>query len=164
MKHASDSSEQRKAEEIIVQRLSREIGIKLEPKILQLANDTNVQLDGYSKEEKILCEVYAHIGKLKGAQPDKVASDMLKMLLIEKTEGGIWQKYLCFASGEASSKFIDKSKSWLAYAVKEFNIKIFIFELDPDIRKGIIDAQGRQKMVNISPMNTLDVNKVKTKQ
>ena len=37
--------------------------------------------DFYSEESKIIGEIHAHIGRLKGSQPDKIASDILKMLL-----------------------------------------------------------------------------------
>lgn len=39
----------------------------------------------YSEEHKIIGEVHAHAQKLKSAQKDKLASDILKMVLFEKT-------------------------------------------------------------------------------
>lgn len=56
--------------------------------------------DFYSVENKIIGEIHAHIGRLKGAQPDKIASDVLKMLFYEKVSGCNWKKYIAVCSKE----------------------------------------------------------------
>ena len=117
MAHASDSTEQQTAEGYLLNSLGNDINIALHPKKLLLPSGSSVQIDGINEEGKVLCEIYARIGKIKGSQPDKVASDILKMLLVEKLLGGNWKKYYCFASDEAAALF--KGKSWVANVAME---------------------------------------------
>ncbi len=145
-KHLSDSTEQQTAEGFILEELSSSIGVKLKPSKLSLSPDTSVQVDGLNEKKKVICEIYSRIGKLKGSQPDKVASDFLKMLLIEETLGGSWQKHFCFASDEASSLL--KGKSWLASSAKQFGINLHVYSLPKEIAGLVVSAQNRQKMVN----------------
>lgn len=59
---------------------NKELSINKEGKII-------IRPDFYSSENKIIGEIHAHIGRLKGSQPDKIASDVLKMVLYEKVNG-----------------------------------------------------------------------------
>lgn len=45
-----------------------------------LTEGVHIEPDFYSKEEKIVGEIFAHHGKTKGGQNHKVAQDILKML------------------------------------------------------------------------------------
>jgi len=45
------------------------------------------QVDSYSIDPPVLCEIFSRIGKIKVAQHNKIAEDILKMLLIEKMKG-----------------------------------------------------------------------------
>jgi len=146
MKHASDSTEQQSAEAFILESLSTELGIELTQGKLLLPSGSSVQIDGINKQEIVLCEIYARIGKLKGSQPDKVASDFIKMLLVEKSLGGNWKKHFCFASDEAAS--ILNGKSWLANAAVEFGINVHVYTLPEHIASSVVSAQKRQVMVN----------------
>jgi len=82
----------------------------------------------------------------KGSQPDKLASDILKLILAERTLSGTWQKCLVFADSAAANKCT--GKSWLAHVCRLNGIKIELVELDEDTRNQVIDAQKRQVMVN----------------
>lgn len=146
MAHASDSTEQQTAEGYLLNALCDEIAVDLKPKKLDLPSGSSVQMDGINEENKVLCEIYARIGKLKGSQPDKIASDFLKMFLVERSLGGEWQKHYCFASDEAASQ--TKGKSWLAMAAAELGIKIHVYTLPSSIAASVVDAQNRQIMVN----------------
>jgi len=77
--HASDSTEQQSAEEYILSELNRLEDCVLKPERRPLPDGGYVQLDGYDDESGIVCEIYARVGKLKGSQPDKLASDFLKI-------------------------------------------------------------------------------------
>lgn len=145
-KHLSDSTEQQTAEGFILEELSSTIGVELKPGKLYLSSNTTVQIDGINEKKKVICEIYSRIGKLKGSQPDKVASDFLKMLLIEKSLGGDWKKHFCFASDEAASLL--KGKSWLASSAKQFGINFHVYSLPKEIAGLVVAAQKRQKMVN----------------
>jgi len=146
MKHASDSTEQISAEQHLLGKLKDKINVSLESAKIKLPSGVVIQFDGYNEKEKILCEVYARIGALKGSQPDKVASDILKMLLVEKELNQKFEKHYCFSSEEAAKKLI--GNSWLGATAKRFNVKIHVFELPIEMTETIKKAQERQKMIN----------------
>lgn len=150
MKHASDSTEQQTAESYMLKELGNKLGVKLQSKKLQLPTGNTVQIDGLNEKNKVLCEIYARIGKLKGSQPDKVASDFLKMLFVEKTFESKWSKHFCFASNEAASYV--QGKSWIAMMAKEMDITIHVIEPPLKITESIAAAQKRQIMENKSDL------------
>lgn len=146
MMHPSDSSEQQTAESYMLKELSSKLGVELHSQKLELPTGNTVQIDGLNKQNKVLCELYARIGKLKGSQPDKVASDFLKMLFIEKAFGHNWSKHFCFASDEAASLLM--GKSWLAMTAKTMDITIHIIKPPEIITESLVSAQKRQVMIN----------------
>lgn len=81
--HPSDSSAQQQAELIIIQLLNAQENLSLKKHVAFLDN-IQFQFDGYSDSPPILCVIYSCICNLKPAQCNKVAKDMLKMLLMEK--------------------------------------------------------------------------------
>ena len=144
--HVSDSSEQRTAEAVILEKTNEDLGLSLVPKQMTLKDSTVVHVDGVDEENRVLCEIYAHIGVLKGSQPDKVAADLLKMMLVEADKGGTWRKVFCFADEDASAKL--KGRSWLALAASQFGIEIHTIELPKDLQDSVKSAQARQEMTN----------------
>jgi len=144
--HASSSTEQQKIESVILATLNQQLGLKLIPRRLLLSETTSVQLDGLDVESQVACEVYARLGKLKGSQPDKVASDLLKLNLVEEVFGGKWRKILCFASEEAAR--VIQGKSWLAAAAAHFEVEVHLVTLAEAERELLLAAQIRQVMVN----------------
>jgi len=105
-----------------------------------------VKLPKAKETKKVLCEIYAHIGKPKGSQPYKVASDLLKMKLVEHTKGGSWRKYLCFVDDETAKHF--QGKSWLAECIKQMGVEIHVVKLSKKVKTNLLAVQLRQKMVN----------------
>ena len=146
MKHASDSTEQQTAESYILENLSSKLGVELQSDKLKLPTGNTVQIDGLNEKNKVLCEIYARIGKLKGSQPDKVASDFLKMLFVEKAFGDKWDKHFCFASDEAAS--LVQGNSWLAKTAKVMGITIHVIKPNTNITNSLVEAQKRQVMIN----------------
>ena len=138
----SNSNEQQKIEGYMLEKLNEKEGLNLQSQKLKLSDGTYVQLDGFDEKNNAICEMYAHIGSLKGAQPDKVASDFLKMLLVEKNRGCGIKKYFCFADEEAAKKV--KGSSWLASVAKQFCINIVVIELPENKKDEILKAQKRQ--------------------
>ena len=94
----SDSSFQREIEKAILQDIKTHLGItELSTNvILHLKNNDKVTIipDIYSEEECIIGEIHTHPGKLKTAQRNKVATDLLKMLLYETDFGKPFCKIL----------------------------------------------------------------------
>ena len=147
MAHLSDSSEQNKAEGELIRQLSADLGVALQPMPIELEKGVRVNIDGFNQEHRILCEVYAHIGKTRGGQPHKIAKDILKLIAVEKRHPGPWQKILCFADQVASQCV---SGSWLATVCRDFGVTVRVFSLPPDLHEAVVAAQRRQVMVNPS--------------
>lgn len=146
-RHLSDSSEQQKAEGYMLTFLQDELGLNFDSNSV-LPINIGVKPDAIDPINKVIVEVYAHVGKVKGAQYHKIKGDILKLALIEKRLGTGWRKIICFASNEAA-KYI-RGKSWVAEAAKEFGVEVYVVELPEEQKNNIISAQKRQRMVNPS--------------
>ena len=144
-KHASDSTEQQNAESAMLHKLESDLGLSFESDC-EIPIAAGVKPDAVDYNNRVLVEVYAHIGKLKGAQLHKVKGDILKLILIEKKLGGKWRKIICFANDEASSYL--KNNSWVAEAARSFEIEVVTVVLPVEHQKAVIAAQSRQRMVN----------------
>ena len=144
--HASSSIEHQDIEAEVLAALNEKLNLELVPKQLFLAERTSVQLDGLDEKNQAVCEVYARIGRLKGSQPDKVASDLLKLCLFEHLRGGAWRKILCFACPEAAK--IVLGKSWLSAAAEHFGIEVHVVTLGHHEQALLLAAQARQVMIN----------------
>lgn len=95
--HKSSSHVQRQAEDVIFQKVRDLLCVELERnKKIYLADNafTYMQPDFYSEEHRIVGEIFAHIGKPKKAQDNKIANDILKMLSLEKVTGKSYRKIL----------------------------------------------------------------------
>jgi len=144
--HLSSSIEQSRAETVILSEINRLYGLSLEPARFSLSDKLSVQIDGFDKKKSVLCEIYARVGKLKGSQPDKLASDLLKMALVEKLTDRVWRKIMCFCDESAAMTL--KGRSWLAAAAEHFAVEVIVVEIPEKIRESLITAQKRQVMVN----------------
>lgn len=148
--HKSSSHVQMQAEELIFQKVEDALSIKLEKnKKIYLADNafTYIQPDFYSEESKIIGEIFAHIGKPKKAQDNKIANDVLKMLLLEKITGQQYRKMLVVCDAAEQKKL--QGQSALAESIRQFGVEIMYIELVDNMRKQIIEAQELQKMTNI---------------
>jgi hypothetical protein len=141
-KHPSDSTEQRLAHKEILALINQSYKLNLVVNTLYLA-DTSFQIDGYSENPPILCEIYSRIGQMKVAQHNKIAKDILKMLLIEKMAGKQYRKIITFADEEAAQPFLD-GESWYSKLKENFEIEIIIIQIPEELRNKILDAQKRQ--------------------
>jgi hypothetical protein len=106
-----------------------------------------MQPDFYSAEHFIVGEIFAHIGKPKKAQDNKIANDILKMLLLDKVTGKHHRKIIVVCDTSEKKKL--EGKSVLAESIRQFNIEIMYVEIDAETQKEIIAAQELQKMTNI---------------
>ena len=148
--HKSSSHIQAKAEEVIFSQIEKLFNIRFEKnKKLYLADNafTYMQPDFYSEEQLIVGEIFAHIGKPKKAQDNKVANDILKMLLLEKTTGKQYRKIIVVCDTTEKKKL--EGKSVLAESIRQFGIEILYIEIDTNMKQQIMDAQELQKMTNV---------------
>ena len=148
--HKSSSHVQMQAEEIICQKVEELLNIRFERnKQIYLADNafTYMQPDFYSAERFIVGEIFAHIGKPKKAQDNKIANDILKMLLLDKVTGKHHRKIIVVCDTSEKKKL--EGKSVLAESIRQFNIEIMYVEIDAETQKQIVAAQELQKMTNI---------------
>ena len=147
----SKSLEQMKAEKDIFQKVKDELGVELEAnkKIPLLDNQyTYIQPDFFSEEHGIIGEIFAHVGKPKKAQNNKIANDILKMLTYEKVFKIEMRKILAVCDEQEYETL--KGTSVLAESIRQFGIELMFVPIDEDMRTRLEAAQRRQKMVNES--------------
>ena len=148
--HKSSSHVQMQAEEIICRKVEELLNIRFERnKQIYLADNafTYMQPDFYSAEHFIVGEIFAHIGKPKKAQDNKIANDILKMLLLDKVTGKHHRKIIVVCDTSEKKKL--EGKSVLAESIRQFNIEIMYVEIDAETQKQIVAAQELQKMINV---------------
>ncbi|WP_293625737.1 hypothetical protein [Salinisphaera sp.] len=143
--HKSDSTEQVDAETYILRLLEAELSATFDP-AAPLPIPSRVQPDAIDPVKKIIVEVYARVGPVKGAQLHKIKGDVLKLALIGQQAGPDWRRILCFASEEAAAYVT--GQSWVAAAVKHFGIEVIVAPLSDEHRERVTSAQARQRMVN----------------
>ena len=150
MAHKSSSDEQMRAEEEIFEHLSNSTGIsdlKSNPKLVLNGNErVFIRPNIYSQSERIIGEINAHIGRLKTSQLHKVAADLLKMQLYDKTSGITHRKWIVVCSKEEEKQL--KGGSYLAEAIRQFDVEVIRIDISTETYQALKDAQERQKMVN----------------
>ena len=147
--YKSSSIEQQYAEDVIFKQVEQILNVKLESNCkIYLADNafTYMQPDFYSETGCVVGEIFAHIGKPKKAQDNKIANDILKMLLLEKVKGKRYRKILVVCD-EAELKKLT-GLSVLAESIRQFDIEVMYVEVDENLRNQLLRAQARQKMVN----------------
>ncbi|SIM54915.1 hypothetical protein [Micromonospora cremea] len=144
--HQSDSQTQRRAEEEIVAGLAASLGVVLtKPARIALSGGVFVEVDAATPDMGVVVEAYARQGRLKGAQPKKIAQDVLKLALLKREPG--WEgtrTIIAFASHDAR----DSISGWLARAAAEFGVELFVVEIPEALRARILNTQRHQVMVN----------------
>jgi hypothetical protein len=136
-----DSSEQRLAERILVAAFGVQVGVVLVPlRIVPPDGSYAFEVDGAS--DAVLCEVYAHLGRMKPAQEHKVMHDAAKLRYAERLLGSPRRKVLVFADATAAGPFLDKR--WKGQALAADGIEIVVLALPADIREQVRLAQIRQ--------------------
>jgi hypothetical protein len=155
--HPSDSSVQLQAEVEIVTALAARWGIDLvrRPNKIPLSDGVAVKVDAASPDLRLVVEAYARQGRLKGAQPKKIAQDILKLALIKRVPGRETTRVvIAFASQEHR----DSISGWLQHAADSFGVEPVVVEIAEQIREAIRRAQGPQVMANMDMVtDDLDV-------
>lgn len=148
--HKSSAHVQMQAEEVLFHKVEDLLNVNLNKnKKIFLADNafTYIQPDFYSEEDGIIGEIFAHIGKPKKAQDNKIANDILKMLLLEKKTSKQYRKIIVVCDEDEQKKL--KGLSALAESIREFDVEIMYIELEENIRNQIIEAQKLQRMTNV---------------
>ena len=144
--HPSDSTPQKNAEVEMRILLQKKLGCDLKPETIRNKAGESLEIDGYSESALILCEIYAHIGALKGSQPRKPLADSVKMVIAEKWLGKKYRKIFVFADAEAAKGF--QSGSWQTEAMKFLEVETMVVSLASDTRELVVKTQRKQNMGN----------------
>jgi len=136
--HQNKSRERKK----ILSLINQEYYLSLTSKKI-LINDTLFRADGYSENPPVLCEIYAHIGKLKSAQTYKINKDILKLLLIAKMSGKQFRKIIAFANEDAARPF-SVSESRYSKLKDTFGIEIITIKISKNLKTTFLTAQKRR--------------------
>jgi len=145
---ASCSYVQQAAEQLMLAELSEILNVTLIAASIPIGTAT-VSVDGFYRDNTkvILAEAWAHVGKAKPAQRNKVLADLLKLSLISTVlkrtnEGLTIESYLIFADPEAAA--VVTGRSWASIAATEFRINPRIVALPTTTLTLIKDAQRKQ--------------------
>lgn len=136
------SLEQQEAEDLMIGLLGKTLGVPLVKKRFELPEGGWLEIDGYCDSPRILCEAWAHIGKPKSAQKNKVMADAIKLLYAVSLAPGHQRLILAFVDDGAASHF--RGASWMAQALKACGIETHVVALPSDVRERILSAQERQ--------------------
>ena len=115
--------------------------------ILNADNKSIICPDFFSEKEKIIGEIHAHEGRLKSSQQDKIASDILKMILYEKTSGLSYTKYIVVCGKEEYEQL--NGKSYLAEAIREYGIILLYVEIPEEARMQLKETMLKQDLFKV---------------
>jgi hypothetical protein len=146
-RHPSDSTVQQDAEVELLEMLGHKLGLALLPHTVKLNDKSTVKIDGFDPTGRVLCEVYAHVGSLRGSQSDKLATDILKLNLAEARLGGRWRKIILFADQAACKQL--RGSSWLAEVCRDSGVEIEVADMNKNMQGKLAGAQRKQRMVNV---------------
>ena len=143
----SSSNEQQNAEVYIASVVEEWLGCSVarNTKVV-LADGVHIEPDLYSEKDKIICEIFAHIGSLKVGQQHKISQDILKMLLLEKSKSVTYRKVIVVADDKVE-KYLN-GNSFIAESIRQFGIEIKRINLSDELYNTISNAQARQTMIN----------------
>lgn len=111
--------------------LSKELGTQLTSKEFEL-DDGWFEIDGYSDDPSVLCEVWANFGLPKNAQRGKIMTDAFKMLFTNTLLEVEARCILLFADKRAAAPF--QGKTWMAECLKAHEIEVTIIEPPPQMQ------------------------------
>ena len=146
--HLSSSAVQVKAEGKIIAEISASRGITLisKPDKITLTGGVHIEVDAATADGSVVVEAYARQGMLKGAQPKKIAQDILKLALLKREPG---RENTLAIVAFASQQAYDSVSGWLRRAADAFDIQLEVVDIPQVLRDQILEAQSRQVMINL---------------
>ena len=149
----SNSEVQARMEKVIFKKVKKEklfdgsLYKPTQPIIIDSEGLTYIIPDFYSKESKVIGEIHSHIGRLKSSQMHKIANDILKMLLHDKIKGEPYKKYIAVCDKEEYTQ-LKEGKSFVATAIKGFNIEVLYVELEKSDYEELANAMKKQNLAS----------------
>lgn len=141
--HPSSSKVQVEKEQVILRAISRQVGVNLNQRVRLDFGDSWMEVDGASVDETVLVEVYAHIGKLKGAHKHKISTDALKLIALGESRPNA-RLIIALADQDAARSIV----GWKAAVLKHNRVEILVAELAEKDRAELLTTQSVQSMVN----------------
>ena len=150
IKHIDSKSDvQVEIEAIMLKKIQKELydDTIVKPERLPIGTSGTVYIcpDFYSEENNIIGEIHAHVGRLKGAQPDKIASDVLKMLLFEKEQGIEYKKYIAVCDWDEYKQL--SGKSALAESIRAFGIELLFIGISEKDYRRLQESMRKQNLL-----------------
>jgi len=146
--HPSNSREQLQAEAIVRELLAKHLGVQLYPKRsigVGTGRWKDPEVDAYSRDPKILVEIYSRVGSLKSAHIHKISHDILKLITIrESTKKWSGARIvIAFADRRA---YRELQERWLGDAANSWGVELILMEVPPEMRTKVLLAQKRQNI------------------
>ena len=140
--HPSLSEVQQEAEEVALELLRDRDGYKtITQKEIAIGGST-CKPDGVNGPGTKIVEIYARVGKLKGAQTKKVATDILKFAAIQKQPGHENAKCEIWFVDDQARKSIT---GWMKEAANLFNVELRLAtDFPEELKAKLVKAQDRQ--------------------
>ena len=147
MKRKSSCSDvQQLAKKLMINEFSGQLGRELGKATIPIGRGVKVTVDGFHRDDNrvTLVEAWAHVGKAKSAQRNKVLGDMLKLALvtsvIRRSRPDLKiESYLVFADRTAAG--VVSGNGWASHAAKEFGIETRVIPLSSEVINTIKEAQ-----------------------
>jgi hypothetical protein len=140
---AGNSQEQRAAEVVMLAELTRALGVQISPRRLTSPEGSIVDVDGVANDGSVLVECWAHRGRAKGSQPDKLLKDAIKLHWV-----ATWLEpkpsRLLISVSDPEAIYHLQGKSWQGAAMQSLGIELLVVNLPADVVAAIEAAQLRQ--------------------
>jgi hypothetical protein len=107
--------------------LSAKLGIELAPARIPFEDGSRVEVDAMSEDPPLIAEIWAHQGPPKGAQRNKVLTDVLKLAYVADSLGVAYRKIICFTDPEAREPFV--GRSWYAGALRHYDVETVVVDI-----------------------------------
>jgi len=146
--HAGDSSEQRRAERLMLAAYQEDVDLPLRtPFLVSVAGGARMEFDagydGGGANAGLLVEAWAHQGPPKAAQKKKIIGDAFKLAFGSTLLEGQTRLVLLFSDEEARRPFLSE-RAWSSAAFAHFGIETVVVDLPDDERAILREAQRRQ--------------------
>ena len=108
--------------------------------------DSKIKPDIFSDEHHLIGEVYTHLGKLKSSQVDKIAADILKMIVYNEDYGKDYEMYYVVCD-EAVKKCM-LGNAVISNAIHIHKVQVECFELNEVLKKKLSATMKRQDITD----------------
>ncbi len=147
MAHLSDSSVQRSLELPVLLKGCKTLGLDpsdlVQSKRISVGQGEMVIVDGWVErnDEPVAFEVYVSLGAPKSAQGQKLRSDLLKLVLLQRALPTPPLGYILVTAPEAAAWL---GKGWMGRAMDVLNVRCLLIPLTRAQRKELASARRKQ--------------------